>query len=175
MSSASAMLQMAGLSSGHDAAVTLGGPEVRSTFVLCFRAGPLVAVESVNRPTGLARVEQRFAQDSSLEGDGFEPSVPRQKDRFFRDSSFPTCAPPPLRKRSPPRPAAASPSCRSRSDERRTHSPTWRSSRSPDRRHHPFALITALCFFFISCSCSCSCAVALSRGQGSTLSQTVSF
>src|ERR1700726_2810585 len=53
-----------------------------------------------------------------------------------------------LRKRSPPRPAAASSSCRSRSDERRTHSPTWRSSGPPDRRHHhPFALITALCFF----------------------------
>ena len=96
---------------------------------------------------------------------------PPSEGPLFRDSSFPTCAPPPLRKRSPPRPAVASPSCRSRSDERRTHSPTWRSSRSPDRRHHPFALITALCFFFISCSC----AVALSRGQGSTLSQTVSF
>ena len=71
------MLQMAGLSSGHDTAVTLGSPEARSTSVLCFRAGRLVAVESVNRPTGLARVEQRFAQDSSLEGAGFEPSVPR--------------------------------------------------------------------------------------------------
>jgi len=34
----------------------------------------------------------RFALDSSLEGDGFEPSVPRQKDNAFRDSSFPTCA-----------------------------------------------------------------------------------
>src|SRR5690348_9991124 len=29
---------------------------------------------------------------SPLEGDGFEPSVPRQKDNAFRDSSFPTCA-----------------------------------------------------------------------------------
>src|SRR5258708_2589724 len=27
--------------------------------------------------------------DSLLEGDGFEPSVPRQKDNAFRDSSFP--------------------------------------------------------------------------------------
>ena len=44
------MLQMAGLSSGHDAAVTLGSPEARSTSVLCFRAGRLVAVESVNCP-----------------------------------------------------------------------------------------------------------------------------
>jgi hypothetical protein len=33
-----------------------------------------------------------FAPDSLLEGDGFEPSVPRQKDNAFRDSSFPTCA-----------------------------------------------------------------------------------
>jgi len=33
-----------------------------------------------------------FAPDSPLEGDGFEPSVPRQKDNAFRDSSFPTCA-----------------------------------------------------------------------------------
>src|SRR6202521_5813689 len=29
---------------------------------------------------------------SPLEGEGFEPSVPRQKDNAFRDSSFPTCA-----------------------------------------------------------------------------------
>ena len=34
----------------------------------------------------------RFAVDSPVEGDGFEPSVPRQKDNAFRDSSFPTCA-----------------------------------------------------------------------------------
>src|ERR1700722_9207576 len=80
--------------------------------------------------------EVRFASDSPL--DGFEPSVPRQKDNAFRDSSFPTCAraTAALRKRSPPRPAAASSSCRSRSDERRTHSPTRRSSGPPHRRHH---------------------------------------
>ena len=30
--------------------------------------------------------------DSPLEGDGFEPSVPRQRDNAFRDSSFPTSA-----------------------------------------------------------------------------------
>jgi hypothetical protein len=29
---------------------------------------------------GLARVEQRFAQDSPLEGGGFEPLVPPSKD-----------------------------------------------------------------------------------------------
>jgi hypothetical protein len=82
----------------------------------------------------------RFAPDSPLEGDGFEPSVPRQKDNPFRDSSFPTCARHRrLRKRSPARPAAASSSCRSRSDERRTHSPTRRSSGPPHRHHHPFA------------------------------------
>jgi hypothetical protein len=34
----------------------------------------------------------RFAPDSLVEGDGFEPSVPCQKDNAFRDSSFPTCA-----------------------------------------------------------------------------------
>jgi hypothetical protein len=50
-----------------------------------------------------------ISTDSLLEGDGFEPSVPRQKDNAFRDSSFPTCARHRrLRKRSPPRPAAAS-------------------------------------------------------------------
>jgi hypothetical protein len=70
-----------------------------------------------------------------------------------------------LPKCSPPRPAAAPSSCRSRSDERRTHSPTRRSSGPPDRRHHhPFALITALCFFRVR-FISCSCAVALSRGR----------
>ena len=36
--------------------------------------------------------EDRFVADSALEGDGFEASVPRQKDNAFRDSSFPTCA-----------------------------------------------------------------------------------
>jgi hypothetical protein len=36
--------------------------------------------------------EVKFAMDSPLEGDGFEPSVPRQKDNAFRDSAFPTCA-----------------------------------------------------------------------------------
>ena len=95
-----------------------------------------------------ARIARLRKSDSLLEGEGFEPSVPRQKDNAFRDSSFPTCARHRrLRKRSPPRPAAASSSCRSRSDERRTHSPTRRSSGRPGRRHHPFALITALCFF----------------------------
>ena len=46
----------------------------------------------------------KFAHDSPLEGDGFEPSAPRQKDNAFRDSSFPTCARATrrLRKRSPP-------------------------------------------------------------------------
>jgi hypothetical protein len=32
--------------------------------------------------------EVRFALDSLLEGDGFEPSVPRQKDRFFETPLF---------------------------------------------------------------------------------------
>jgi hypothetical protein len=48
--------------------------------------------------------EVRFAGDSLLEGDGFEPSVPRQKDNAFRDSSFPNMRARHrrLRKRSPP-------------------------------------------------------------------------
>jgi len=43
---------------------------------------------------GLARVEQRFAQDSPLEGDGFEPSVPRKEphaNAFKRRCSAPVC------------------------------------------------------------------------------------
>jgi hypothetical protein len=113
--------------------------------------------------------EVRFAADSPLEGDGFEPSVPRQKDNAFRDSSFATCARHRrLRKRSPPRPAAASSSCGPRSDERRTHSPTRRSSAPTARHHHPFALIPALCFFRVR-FISCSGAVALSRGRAPPL------
>ena len=33
-----------------------------------------------------APLKLRFARDSPLEGSGFEPSVPRQKDNAFRDS-----------------------------------------------------------------------------------------
>src|SRR6478736_886115 len=75
----------------------------------------------------------RFAVDSPVEGDGFEPSVPRQKGQRFSRLLFPNMRARRrrLRKRSPPRPAAASSSCRSRSDERRTHSPTRRSSVPP--------------------------------------------
>ena len=38
-----------------------------------------------------ARIARLRKSDSLLEGEGFEPSVPRQKDNAFRDSSFPTC------------------------------------------------------------------------------------
>jgi hypothetical protein len=106
------------------------------------RRQPCLLPLARDRPNDARRLRRvRFAKDSPVEGDGFEPSVPRQKDNAFRDSSFPTCARHRrLRKRSPARPAAASSSCRSRSDERRTHSPTRRSSGPPHRRHHhPFA------------------------------------
>ena len=36
---------------------------------------------------GLARVGQRFAQDSPLEEAGFEPSVPRQGTAFFTEGN----------------------------------------------------------------------------------------
>src|SRR6202521_1342577 len=43
---------------------------------------------------GFSTYEGGFGRepDAPLEGEGFEPSVPRQKDNAFRDSSFPTCA-----------------------------------------------------------------------------------
>src|SRR5882757_216342 len=111
--------------------------------------------------------EVRFAVDSPLEGDGFEPSVPRQKDNAFRDSSFPTCA----------RATAAFENARRlvqqlllpvvdpvRMNAELTRQPGDPSG-PPDRRHHhPFALITALCFFRVR-FISCSCVVALSRGR----------
>ena len=43
-------LQIAGLATGHDTAVLLGGPEARSASVLRCREGRLVAVEALNRP-----------------------------------------------------------------------------------------------------------------------------
>jgi 3-phenylpropionate/trans-cinnamate dioxygenase ferredoxin reductase subunit len=50
-------LQMAGLTAGHDEAVTIGDPDGDRFSVLCFRAGELIGVESVNRPAdhGIAR------------------------------------------------------------------------------------------------------------------------
>jgi hypothetical protein len=79
-----------------------------------------------------------------------------------------------LRKRSPPRPAATSSSCRSRSVERRTRQLGDRQVPPTAAHHHPFALITALCFFRV-CSISCSCAVALSRGRAPTLANRLIF
>jgi hypothetical protein len=46
---------------------------------------------SMTRPHRAKLAANWFAADS-VEGDGFEPSVPRQKDNAFRDSSFPPCA-----------------------------------------------------------------------------------
>ncbi len=43
-------LQMAGLADGHDETVAIGDAEAKQLSVLCYRAGQLVAVESVNRP-----------------------------------------------------------------------------------------------------------------------------
>ena len=43
-------LQMAGLSAGHDTAVTRGAPESRKFSVFYFRRGKFIAVDSVNRP-----------------------------------------------------------------------------------------------------------------------------
>lgn len=43
-------LQIAGLSDGHDETVVLGSADAHQMSVLCYRAGRLVAVESVNRP-----------------------------------------------------------------------------------------------------------------------------
>jgi hypothetical protein len=38
--------------------------------------------------TRASRMQLRFAPDSPLEGDGFEPSVPRHHGRRFRDTTF---------------------------------------------------------------------------------------
>jgi 3-phenylpropionate/trans-cinnamate dioxygenase ferredoxin reductase subunit len=43
-------LQIAGLTSGHDAAIVRGDPEGGAFSVFCFRGGRLIGVESVNRP-----------------------------------------------------------------------------------------------------------------------------
>ena len=43
-------LQIAGLVTGHDAAILRGEPESRSFSVFCFRGGRLIGVELVNRP-----------------------------------------------------------------------------------------------------------------------------
>src|SRR6266853_967601 len=61
-----------------------------------------VSADPVAKPAAHTRAESRGSRrsiggcgretDCLLEGYGFEPSVPRQKDNAFRDSSFPTCA-----------------------------------------------------------------------------------
>ena len=37
---------------------------------------------------GAASTPTRFAEDSALEGEGFEPSVPRKRDYALRDCPF---------------------------------------------------------------------------------------
>src|SRR6266436_9389473 len=43
---------------------------------------------------GFSPIASGFTAETDwlLEGAGFEPSVPRERDNAFRDSSFPTCA-----------------------------------------------------------------------------------
>jgi len=43
-------LQIAGLAIGHDRTVVRGDPESGAFSVFCFRAGRLIAVETVGRP-----------------------------------------------------------------------------------------------------------------------------
>lgn len=59
-------LQMAGLVSGYDGAVTVGSPEQGSFSVLCFRKERLVAVESVNRPMDHMAARRLLARGARL-------------------------------------------------------------------------------------------------------------
>jgi NADPH-dependent 2,4-dienoyl-CoA reductase/sulfur reductase-like enzyme len=59
-------LQMAGLSAGHDAAVTLGDPGTRSFSILLFKRGRLIATESVNRPGDFMTARKLLARQAAL-------------------------------------------------------------------------------------------------------------
>lgn len=59
-------LQIAGLSEGHDQTVLLGSAQSRQLSVLCFRAGRLIAVESVNRPLDHMASRKILARGPSL-------------------------------------------------------------------------------------------------------------
>src|SRR5882757_7909332 len=81
--------RLAQLDDGNDCAILVQGDE-----------GPAQVVQLGHRGTPSVICQRRWCHllrrlphtISLLEGDGFEPSVPRQKDNAFRDSSFPTCA-----------------------------------------------------------------------------------
>ncbi len=56
-------LQIAGLTAGHDRAVTVGDPGGRRFSVLCFQGDRLLGAESVNRPADHATVRRLLAAD----------------------------------------------------------------------------------------------------------------
>src|ERR1700694_5683871 len=57
-------------------------PEPLEQFYVCLKAPARIG--SVQTSSGDSPPKVRFAVDSPLEGDGFEPSVPRKKDNVFR-------------------------------------------------------------------------------------------
>ncbi len=59
-------LQMAGLASGHDLAVVRGDPDAGGFSVFCFRAGRLLAVESLNRPAEHMLARKLLAQRAAV-------------------------------------------------------------------------------------------------------------
>ncbi len=59
-------LQIAGITTGHDASVVRGDPESGSFSVFCFRHGRLIGVESVNRPADHIVARRLLAGDPRL-------------------------------------------------------------------------------------------------------------
>lgn len=59
-------LQIAGLSDGHDQVVLRGDPQSTSCSVFCFKAGKLLAVESVNRPLDHIAARRLLAEGFAL-------------------------------------------------------------------------------------------------------------
>lgn len=59
-------LQIAGLSTGHDATVTLGDPATRQFAVLCFRGDRLIAVETCNRAPDHVAARRVLARPPAL-------------------------------------------------------------------------------------------------------------
>jgi hypothetical protein len=69
-------------------ATRIGNHSFRATGITVFQklGGPFVRLRSWRRLAVGDRSPEAFVADSPLEGSGFEPSVPRQKDNAFRDS-----------------------------------------------------------------------------------------